>query len=145
MPQSRTERTDLIMPLPGLLVDSCLVDHGLNLVLTGPASRAFLRLEGWVRLTTQEGSTPEVSVLDHQAAQIARRVVGRTVKSAAVLSDGDLTLVFEDGSKLSVDADREYHSWELLTSSGYHVLCGPGGKLAITQETPPSAGPTTTP
>jgi len=141
MPQRGTERTDLIMPLPGLLVDSCLVDHGLNLVLTGPDSRAFLRVEGWVRLTTTEGSTPEVSALDHQATQIARRVVGRVVKSAAVLSDGDLSIVFEDGSRFAVDADREYHSWELLTSSGYHVLCGPGGKLAITQETPPAPPP----
>lgn len=141
MPATRNERTDLVLPLPGLIVDGCMVEHGLQLILVGPDARVYLHIEGWIRLTTAEGSTPEVSALDHQATQIARRIVGRTVKTAAVLVDGDLALVFEDGSKLGVDADREYQSWELLTAKGYHIVCGPGGKLTITQETlNPGAG-----
>ena len=144
MPATRNEKTDLVLPLPGMTIDSCLVDHGYNLVLIAKTARAYLRVEGWVRFTTkEEGSTPEISALDHQASAIARRLVGRTVKTAAVLTDGDLSITFEDGSRFSVEADREYHAWEILTSTGYHVMCGPGGRLAITQEElpPPSLPP----
>lgn len=138
MPQTKNERTDLVIPLPGLTVEGCLVDHGFNLVLMGPVLRAYLRVEGWVRFTTpQEGSTPEISALDHQASAIAKRLVGRVVKTAVVLTDGDLALTFEDGSRFGVEADREYQSWEVLSSTGYHVVCGPGGRLTIKQEEPP--------
>lgn len=138
MPATRTERTDLVLPMPGLVLDGCLVDHGLNLVLVGEPARGYLRVEGWVRFTTkEEGSSPEISALDHGAAGIAKRLVGRVVKTAAVLTDGDLTLTFEDGARFSVESDREYQSWELLMNTGYHVVCGPGGKITVRQEEPP--------
>lgn len=137
MPSTRNERTDLVLPLPGLTIEGCLVDHGFNLVLEKGTLRAFLRVEGWVRLTTKDGPSPEISALDHGASSIAKRLVGRVVKTASVLTDGDLALTFEDGAKFAVEADREYQSWELLMHSGYHVTCGPGGRIAIKQEEPP--------
>lgn len=140
MPVTRNERMDLVLPLPGLTLEGCLVDHGFNLVLVGANARAYLRVEGWVRFTTkEEGPSPEISALDHSASGIARRLVGRVVKTAAVLTDGDLALTFEDGARFGVEADREYQSWELLMNTGYHVLCGPGGRLTIKQEEPQKA------
>ena len=70
--------------------------------------------------------------LDYPA--IAKRLVGRVVKTAAVLTDGDLALTFEDGARFAVEAESEYQSWELLMHTGYHVVCGPGGKLTVKQE-----------
>lgn len=135
MPATRNERMDLVLPLPGLTIEGCLVDHGFNLVLESAAQRAYLRVEGWVRFTTKEdGPSPEISALDHGASNIAKRLVGRVVKTAAVLVDGDLALAFEDGAQLKVEAEPEYQSWELLTHTGYHVLCGPGGRITVKQE-----------
>lgn len=135
MPQTRNERMDLVLPLPGLVIEGCLVDHGFNLVLENGAQRAYLRVEGWVRLTTKEdGPHPEISALDNGASNIAKKLVGRVVKSAAVMNDGDLLLGFEDGAKFAVEAETEYQSWELLTHTGYHVLCGPGGRVTVRQE-----------
>lgn len=132
---------DLKLPLPGLRLAGCLVDHGLGCQFEGASGRTYLHIEGWIRYTTAEGSSPELSALDHQAAGLAKRMMGRVVKSAVAHSDGDLTIVFEDASKLSVEADREYHAWELLASTGEKIVCGPGGKLTISQIQFPAAAP----
>jgi hypothetical protein len=131
--------TSLVLPLPGMQLVGCLMDHGLNCQFANEPARTYLRVEGWIRYTTPEGSTPEMSALDAQASGIAKRIVGLTVKSAAVHADGDLSIVFADGSKLSVEADREYHAWELVASTGMKVLCGPGGKIEVGQLPPRDA------
>lgn len=123
--------TALALPLPGFRLVGCLVDHGLNCQFENGSARTYLRVEGWIRFTTAEGSTPEVSAVDNQASGIAKRIVGLVVKSATVFADGDLILIFQDGEKLSIEADREYYAWELAASSGMKVLCGPGGKVEV--------------
>lgn len=129
--------TNLALPLPGLTLVGCLVDHGLNFTFESDTARTYIRIEGWVRYTTAEGSNPEISALDMQVAGIAKRMVGHVVRSAAVHTDGDLSIVFEDGSRFSVDADRDYYAWELMASTGVKILCGPGGKVSVEELPPP--------
>jgi hypothetical protein len=129
-------REELALPLAGYRLAGCLVDHGLNMSFTSPAGRSFLKVEGWMRYTTAEGSSPEVSALDAQAAGIAKRMVGRMTEKAIAHPDGDLTIKFDDGSRLHVEADREYYAWEFISGSGWRVLSGPGGALATGQMEP---------
>lgn len=133
--------TSLALPLAGYRLVGCLVDHGLNCQFESDGARTYLRVEGWIRYTNAEGSTPEMSALDNQASGIAKRIVGLVVKTATVYADGDLTLIFEDGGKLSVEADREYYAWELASSLGMKVLCGPGGKVEVGTLPPPEGTP----
>lgn len=44
---------------------------------------------------------------------------------------GDLSVLFDDASELSVGAAAEYEAWQLSGPRGEMVVCMPGGKLAI--------------
>lgn len=58
-------------------------------------------------------------------------LVGKTITALRVSKVGDLSVLFDDASELSVKAAAEYEAWQLSGPRGEMVVCMPGGKLAI--------------
>ncbi|MFD8917645.1 DUF6188 family protein [Streptomyces sp. NPDC059569] len=51
----------------------------------------------------------------------------RVVTETAVARQGTLSLGFDDGTRLSIEPDPDYESWNLTGSGIAPVLVGPGG------------------
>ena len=55
----------------------------------------------------------------------------KTVRGAAYDNAGLLSIKFEDGTEIAVEADDEFESWQVTGPSGSLIACMPGGDIAI--------------
>ncbi|WP_274917401.1 DUF6188 family protein [Streptomyces sp. WZ-12] len=91
-----------------------------------------LRVETEASFTTPEGSL--ISFHPESPGEAAIHLVGMnqtTISSATAAPDGELTVVFDDGSALTVAADPDYEAWGTVGPKGERVTCMPGGEFAL--------------
>lgn len=63
----------------------------------------------------------------HLLSLIDLRIISCSVEE----SSGKLDISFTDSKKLTVSADNDYESWNLIGPRGFRLVCMPGGELAI--------------
>lgn len=115
--------------LAGRTIESLLIEYTVVVRLTGGY---VLVVESPLVLTTGD-STTEVDPADDpgDVENSLRWLVGMTVASSPAEPSGALTVVFDEGTRLTVAVDPDYEAWHVAGPDGSLVVCMPGGQLAI--------------
>jgi hypothetical protein len=124
-----TENGDLSLPLDGLDITRCVVDHALSLEAVQADGPVALRIEGPFSL--KDGASNHV--MDPSApAQLGPAValVHSSVKRARVSAEGRLSIQFKDGREVTVDPSDDFEAWELSAPQGVKAVCRVGGGVS---------------
>ncbi|MER5262140.1 DUF6188 family protein [Actinosynnema sp. NPDC002837] len=123
------------LPLAGLSVAQCRVDHAVTFLFDSPDGTYDLRIEEDFAFVSAEGVEvvlrPETDPTGLGPVLACTRT---SVTEALAFDDGRLTASFADGSGLAVDSSREYEPWMLSGPATLLVVSTPGGGLAVWQD-----------
>jgi hypothetical protein len=115
--------------LHGKSLQSVLIEHTVRMQLSDVY---FIVIESPFRLDIHGDSyslSPEEE--PDAALQPLRQLVGHTIEEATADAAGALHVIFEGGSRLTVDPDPSYEAWSVSGPDGALVVSTAGGKLAI--------------
>lgn len=130
-----TENGLLRLPLQGLTIDRCVVDHALAFEFFGKEGTTILRIEGAFGLTDHGVTLP----LDPALPKDLGPAIGlfrSLVTSARVAQDGRLCIAFDGGREISVQPSDEYEAWELSAPGGLRAVCCVGGGVSTWGSSP---------
>ncbi|MEV3993638.1 DUF6188 family protein [Streptomyces sp. NPDC049837] len=122
------------MELVGTRVTRTAFDHQVRISFTDQAPGGRTRIEGELVIETPFTLT---DASGHQALMTPGTgpslapllgLFAKVVTETEVTGHGTLSLGFDDGTRLSVDPDPHYESWNLTGSGIDPVLVGPGGE-----------------
>jgi hypothetical protein len=114
------------------------IDFRLALDLVDASGTTSLTIETPCRLKWAVG---EASLTPSESSSLAPilPLFNAKVIAIAIQKTGQLTVEFGDGHILEVDPDDSYEAWQLGCSSGFMLVCSPGGKVSFFQQTGRSA------
>jgi hypothetical protein len=124
-----TENGELSLPLEGLAIARCVIDHAFSLEAFRTDGSVTLRIEGPFTLTREQSTR----LMDPSApAELgpAIALVQGTVKRARVSSEGRLSIVFDDGREVTVEPSENFEAWELSGPQGVKAVCRAGGGVS---------------
>ena len=120
----------------------CIVDFAFTLEVARDDESATIRISGPFALR-RGGAAWD---LDPEAAPAelgpALELSRTFVTSAIVQKNGELSLAFGDGSKLTVPNNDDYEAWTLTVADGPLVVSVPGGTVTVFR--PPGQATTAT-
>ncbi len=128
-----SRRTDgYVVALLSGTVDRLIVDHRLSLdIVSERDGRVSVVISGSCTFQRQ-GVAHEVAVeSDSSTVGPLLTLRGARLQDLRISADGTLDADFGDEGSLTVSPDPEYEAWELTGDEGPHVVCTPGGELAI--------------
>lgn len=108
----------------------CFLDSAFGLEFVSPEGETTLRIEGPF-LIVANGISSIASVEHPETVGRAFSLLWTVAESATVADDGTLQVRFEGNHQLTVRPDPAYEAWEIIGPDGYHIVCKPGGDLAI--------------
>ncbi|WP_030693349.1 DUF6188 family protein [Streptomyces globisporus] len=120
--------------LVGTRVTRIAFDHQVRISFTDQAPDGGIRVDGELVIETPFALT---DASGHQALLAPATgpslapllgLFARVVTETEVTGQGTLSLGFDDGTRLSVEPDPDYESWNLTGSGVDPVLVGPGGE-----------------
>src|SRR5262249_21951683 len=117
---------NLYLPIEGLTIDRCIVDHALSFDFLIEAGPMTLQIECPFRLMENE----RVHLLDPSSPRElgpAIGLFGAIVRSARSSEEGQLSVLFDDGREINVDPDPHYEAWGFVGPNGIRAVCLPGG------------------
>ena len=123
-----------IIPLQGKVVTRCFLDSAFGIELAAPDCEMTIRIEGTFRLNGIDGEY-KLSPVQPTTLGPAFSLFQKQIHTVIAHKDGRLDVEFSDGSRLSVEADADYETWEIAGSGGLQIVCAPGGRLSIWQPT----------
>jgi hypothetical protein len=115
--------------LRGKILQSVLIEHTVRMQLSDVY---FIVIESPFRLDIHGDSyslSPEEE--PDAALQPLRQLVGHTIEEATADAAGALHVIFDGGSRLTVEPDAAYEAWSVSAPDGALVVSTVGGKLAI--------------
>lgn len=120
------------LPVTGLPIVHCRVDHALTIRFDSPDGSYDLRIEN--DFTFAPAGAAEVVLRPEEDPTGLGPVLACARTSAEevlAFDDGRLTASFADGSRLVVDSSQDYEAWNLSGPDRMLVVATPGGDLAI--------------
>jgi len=124
-----TENGELSLPLEGLGVARCVIDHAFSLEAFRSDGVVALRIEGPFTLTANKsGHRLDPSAPGELGPAIG--LVRKVVRRARASSEGRLSIVFEDGSELAVEPSEDFEAWEVSAPQGVKAVCRAGGGVS---------------
>jgi hypothetical protein len=120
--------------LHGKNLQSVLIEYTVRMQLSDVY---FIVIESPFRLDIHGDSyslSPEEE--PDAALQSLRQLVGHTIEEATADAAGALHVIFEGGSRLTVEPDAAYEAWSVSGPDGALVVSTAGGKLAIWKSQP---------
>ncbi|MBX9396949.1 hypothetical protein K4749_26000 [Streptomyces sp. TRM72054] len=120
--------------LVGTRVTRTAFDHQVRISFTDHAPDGRIRVDGELVIETPFTLT---DASGHQALLIPATgpslapllgLFTRVVTETEITGQGTLSLGFDDGTRLSVEPDPDYESWNLTGSGIDPILVGPGGE-----------------
>jgi hypothetical protein len=115
-----------LLPLRGATVTRCYVDQYAVGFL---ADEANVYLEGQFKIV-KDGDQIELGASDEPTQYIPLlALIGQTVSEAEATREGELALVFSDGTQLNASPDPAYEAWN-VTVEGWNLVSLPGGRVA---------------
>jgi hypothetical protein len=110
------------------------IDFRLGLFLSDSSAKAQLFVETPCRL---KSPASEAILIPEKAATLAPilSLFNTKVSSATIRKSGELTVEFEEGRTLMVDPDPSFEAWQVGCSLGFLLVCAPGGRVSLFQET----------
>jgi hypothetical protein len=122
--------------LAGSRLNSLECDYTVNLLFSDEWE---VRIETLFMLRTpDELMTVDPSVNAERGVVLLTALVGRKVDEAEVSQSGELVLIFEGGSVLTIGPDDDYESWTVAGPAGVKLICQPGGEVAVWSAVPES-------
>jgi hypothetical protein len=115
--------------LRGKSLQSVLIEYTVRMQLSDVY---FIVIESPFRLDIHGDSyslSPEEE--PDAALQPLRQLVGHTIEEATADAAGALHVIFEGGSRLTVEPDAAYEAWSVSGPDGALVVSTAGDKLAI--------------
>ncbi|MCC8245509.1 DUF6188 family protein [Saccharothrix luteola] len=123
------------LPLAGLPIVQCRVDHAVTFGFDSPDGSYDLRIEEDFAFVSAEGVEVVLRPQTDPTGLGPVLACTRTsVVEALAFDDGRLAVAFADGSRLVVDGSREYEPWMLSGPAKLVVVSTPGGALALWYE-----------
>lgn len=119
-----------VLPLAGFEVTQCRFDYQLTLHLKGPGGMAELVIEQDFTLSLP-GLTEQALCPGGHPRELAPAIelYGLAIERATATLDGELEIVFTDGTILRAGPGEHYEAWSLVAASGAQVIAIPGGGL----------------
>ncbi|MEV6424697.1 DUF6188 family protein [Streptomyces sp. NPDC051662] len=120
--------------LVGTRVTRTAFDHQVRISFTDQAPDGRIRVDGELvietpfTLTDASGHHALLTPATGPSLAPLLGLFARVVTETAVTGQGTLSLGFDDGTRLSVEPDPDYESWNLTGSGIDPVLVGPGGE-----------------
>lgn len=124
-----TENGELSLPVEGLSIARCVVDHAFSLEALRDDNLITLRIEGPFTVTengVQHALDPSEPAKLGPAIALVRAVVIR----ARASSEGRLGVVFDDGREVTVEPNDDFEAWELSGPKGAKAVCSAGGGVS---------------
>ena len=121
-----------LVPLGGLAVTQCRVDHAFTLVVTDEPKQVFeVRIEQPFFIESR--GVESAIDLEAESACLgpALSVLHQVVERASAFKDGRLGLAFANGTLLRVPFSVEFEAWEIVGPDGLRIVSLPGGELAL--------------
>jgi hypothetical protein len=123
------ENGDLLLPLEGLEITRCVVDHAFSLEAAHADGMVTVRIEGPLSLKdgrSEHAIDPSVPTELGPALGLVRGSIER----ARVSPEGRLSLVFQDGREVTVEPSDDFEAWELTAPRGVKAVCRAGGGVS---------------
>ncbi|WKU49011.1 DUF6188 family protein [Streptomyces sp. VNUA116] len=120
--------------LVGARVTRTVFDHQVRISFTDHAPEGHIRVDGELiietRFTFTDASGRQALLTPATGPSLAPLLglFAKVVTEAEVTGLGTLSLGFDDGTRLSVEPNPDYESWNLTGSGIDPVLVGPGGE-----------------
>ncbi|MFE7584907.1 DUF6188 family protein [Streptomyces gardneri] len=120
--------------LVGTRVTRTAFDHQVRISFTDQAPDGSIRVDGELVIETPftlTDASGHQALLTPATGPSLAPLIGlfaRVVTEIGVTGQGALSLSFDDGTRLSVEPDPDYESWNLTGSGIDPVLVGPGGE-----------------
>ncbi|MFB7355994.1 DUF6188 family protein [Streptomyces gardneri] len=120
--------------LVGTRVTRTAFDHQVRISFTDQAPDGSIRVDGELVIETPftlTDASGHQALLTPATGPSLAPLIGlfaRVVTETGVTGQGALSLSFDDGTRLSVEPDPDYESWNLTGSGIDPVLVGPGGE-----------------
>jgi hypothetical protein len=124
-----TEDGELSLPVEGLPVARCVVDHAFSLEVFRDSDVVTLRIEG--PFTIAENGMQHI--LDpNEPANLGRAIalVRAVVRRARASAEGRLYIVFDDGREVIVEPSEDFEAWELIGPKNAKAVCSAGGGVS---------------
>jgi hypothetical protein len=114
------------------------IDFRLGLFLCDASAKAQLFVETSCRL---KGKSIDVILNPSDSRSLAPilSLFNAKVRAVEARKTGKLVVQFGDGHSLEVDPHESFEAWQLRCSTGFMLVCSPGGKVSFFQQTERSA------
>lgn len=121
-----------LIPMQGYVVTQCRIDYAFGIELWKSDEFWFsIRISGnfICRVNDREYHLSA----EHAPTEIspALSIIHKPVELAIAKKDGLLELAFSPDIQITVLPNPQYEAWELSGPKGLHLICTPGGNVAV--------------
>jgi hypothetical protein len=124
-----TENGELSLPVEGLSIARCVVDHAFSLETFRDRDVVTLRIEGPFTVT-ENGRQHALDPTEPANLGPAIALVRAVVRRARASAEGRLVVVFDDGREVTVEPNEDFEAWELIGPKGAKAVCSAGGGVS---------------
>ena len=124
-----TEDGELVLPLEGLSIARCVVDHALSLEAFHGDGVITLTIEGPFTIL-QNGERRAQDPTSPADLGPAIGLVRGLIRKARASTNGRLAVAFEDGRNINVEPNEDFESWQLSAPGGVRAVCRAGGGVS---------------
>jgi hypothetical protein len=130
----RDEKDGWLLALQDGLVQLIQIDFRLGLLLSDASGTAQLYIETPFCLN---GPNTDVSLTPAKTSSLAPvlTLFNAAVIGVSIRKTGQLKVQFGDGRWLEVGPNDAYEAWQLGGSTGFMLVCSPGGNVSIFNQT----------
>jgi hypothetical protein len=121
-----TKNGELSLPVEGLSVARCTIDHAFSLEAFRDDDIVTLRIEGPFTVTAN-GVKHTLDPNEPTNLGLALALVRAVVRRARASAEGRLSVVFDDGREVTVEPSEDFEAWELVGPKGAKAVCSAGG------------------
>lgn len=125
-----TESGELSLPVEGLSIARCVVDHAFSLEAFRDDDVVTLRIGGPFTVTAGNGVKHVLDPSEPANLGPAIALVRALVRRARASAEGRLGLVFDDGREVVIEPNEDFEAWELVGPKGAKAVCSPGGGVS---------------
>lgn len=124
-----TEDGELTLPLEGLSVARCVIDHAFSLEAFCGDGVVTLRIEGPFTIN-EKGESHTLDPNEPASLGPAVALVRSLIRRARTSAEGRLLIAFEGGRDVAVGPNDDFEAWELSAPKGVRAVCRAGGGVS---------------
>lgn len=130
-----------VIPVQDRSVTQCIIDYQFSIqswrsevqpwVPGTEGSQIYITIGG--EFTFQHKNQRYIVDADENPPSVcpALAILHKQIESITIYKNGHLEVVFSEDYRIDVPPDDQYEAWDLNATGGLHIVCMPGGELAI--------------